>query len=96
MIPRSDDEQPVLGDPPEPPEAIWERALAGALDPWATPSPDLVPTDDVPTAAAPADTEAGDDDDGPVDLVGDGPRQRPDDADDPDDVATPGDDDDHL
>lgn len=93
-IPRSDDERPVLGDPPEPPAATWERAIAGALDPWANPLADLLPTDDVPTEEDVAAQDDGEHaDPGPTGSA----WHRDDDADDSAvHDAAPHDDDDHV
>ena len=45
MTDPNEDER-LLGDPPEPPDHVWTAALDHAFDPWAEPDSALLPTDD--------------------------------------------------
>lgn len=70
MIDHSGEDQPVLGDPPTPPDDVWARALDHALDPWAAPDASLVPSEDLtPSADDAAADQAGAPHDGPDDDV---------------------------
>lgn len=76
MIDHSGEDQPVLGDPPTPPDDVWARALDHALDPWAAPDASLVPSEDpTPSADDDAADHASDPHDEPAD---DAPTEHPD------------------
>lgn len=75
MIDHSGEDQPVLGDPPPPPDEVWARALDHALDPWAVPDATLVPSEDLPQHADDPPGHPDDPHDGPVD---DAPSAHPD------------------
>ena len=76
MIDHSGEDQPVLGDPPTPPDDVWARALDHALDPWAAPDASLVPSEDPTPSADDATTAPADD---PHDEPDDVPAEHTDD-----------------
>lgn len=58
MIGRSDGETPVLPAPDDPPDVVWERALAHAFDPWVEPLSALVPKPAAPLVSPQSDDDA--------------------------------------
>lgn len=72
------EEERFLGDPPEPPDHVWDAALDHAFDPWAEPDSALVPTDDPAGSAYAVDDLAVTDD-----LTGTSDHDGPDQGHDP-------------